>query len=201
MKKSLALILVLCICFGLCACQNSDYKKAQDAFAAGNYAEAQTLFQALGDYEDSPEMAKQSGYLLAREQMAAGNYAEAIESFRALGDYEDSVALIAECEVGQVDALLQGVWKCVQYEVIESESTFTNGRYTAKLTVGSSSLSNEGTYRIDNENKVIYVCYDYIIQSDGSKKPNSEEKELFTYSVENGVLTLIDNSDNVMNKQ
>lgn len=202
MKKVLALILTLCVCVGLCACQSGDYKKAQEAFVAGEYAQAQILFTALGDYEDSVEMAKQSGYLLGREQMEAGEYAKAIETFKALGSYEDCESLIAECEVKEIDAILQGTWKSVMLETIVTESTFDNGRYSSKVTAGTSSLGNEGSYRIDNAEKTIYICYDYIISFDGTKTPNKEEQLLFVYAFEDGEFKLYDaDKERVYTKQ
>ena len=194
MKKGFALILSLCICLSLCACQSGDYKKALEAFAAGNYEEAQTLFVTLGDYENSVEMAAKCSYMLGKVQMTAGAYAQAIETFKALGDYEDCESLIAECEVKEIDAILQGTWKNVQYETIVVEGTFNGGRYESKLTVGSSSIGNEGTYRIDSEEKVIYICYDYIINADGSKTLNKEEKLLFIYEFENDEFKLYDDT-------
>ena len=194
MKKVWVLILALCTCVSLCACQNGDYQKALESFAAGKYADAQVLFASLGDYEDSKELAKKSGYLLGKEMMSEGKYDQAIEMFKNLGSYEDCESLVAACELTEIDAMLQGTWKNVQYESIVTEGTFDRGRYTTKLSAGTSSIGNEGSYRIDHEEQAIYICYDYIINANGSKTPNKEEKQLFVYELENGALKLYNDS-------
>ena len=109
---------MLCLCVGLCACDSADYKEAQSVYMAGHYQEAHDLFVALGDYEDSTQMAKKCSYMLGCEQMEKGEYAQAMEIFQALGDYEDSSEMIEKCQIAEIDALLQGTWTSVQYKVI-----------------------------------------------------------------------------------
>lgn len=200
MKKLLAIVLVLCLGVGLCACDKQDYAKAQAAYEAGKYEEAQALFAALGDYEDSAEMAKKSSYMQGRQLMEQGQYAQAITIFEALGEYEDCAKLIDECKVGEIDALLQGSWSAVQLNVIKMDYNFTKGRYHAKMTINSSSIENEGDYRIDLASQSIYIRYDYTINADGSKNPNSEEKLLFTFTYENGTFVLSDFQKNICTK-
>lgn len=238
MKKWIALLAVLCICFGLCACDKADYKEAQAAYAAGNYEQARALFTALGDYEDSVQMAKRCNYQLGRQRLENGKFEQALKTFEELGsfedsedlakecsyklgcqkledgefteakeifaelgDYEDSAKQLSACEAGEVDALLQGHWTAVQLAVIKFDYTFDEGRYHTKLTISDSAIENEGDYRIDPESKSIYICYDYIYNTSGGKRPNTEEQKLFTYTYEDGVLELTDSQENVCTKE
>lgn len=55
MKKTLTLLLtcILTSMFLLTGCDSQDYQNAINAYNNGNYDEAEALFTALGDYEDS----------------------------------------------------------------------------------------------------------------------------------------------------
>ncbi len=53
MKKIISLVLALVMAFSLCGCNMSDYKKAQKAYESGDYENASTMFETLGDYKES----------------------------------------------------------------------------------------------------------------------------------------------------
>lgn len=67
MKRIVALILVLSMVLVLCGCSSSNYKKAVDLYEKGNYEEAMTLFEKVGDYEDSEEYIRKLEVLLNPE--------------------------------------------------------------------------------------------------------------------------------------
>ena len=161
MKKVFAAFLVVVMMLSLCACDASDYKKAMAAYDKGDYKTARELFEDLGDYKDSADMAEKS--------------------------------LLKE-----IDDLLQGDWE-VKSGSITQTYEFDDGRFTAGMSIGTASIDNEGTYRIDTDSKEIYVCYDYIISSSG-KKPNTEEKLLFTYTYSGSNFVLKNSSGDTVDK-
>ena len=64
--------------------------RADSLFAAGQYAEAWLIYQALDDAYHTHDADYAAMYQAAADQFAAGTYQEAYEGFRALGDYRDS---------------------------------------------------------------------------------------------------------------
>ena len=201
MKRLIAIILSCCLCVALSACARFDYNKAQTAFASGDFEEAHALFAELGDYEDSAEMTEKCSYQLGIQLMEQKKYSEAIKRFEALGDYGNCAALIRECRIGQVDVLLQGTWTSVQLDIIEVTYRFTAGKYHTTMTVNGSSLSNEGSYRIDLDSNSIYICRDYTVAPDGTKLPEAEEKLLLTFTQKDGGLKLTDSGNNLCTKE
>ena len=100
---------------------SADYAAASQLFDEGRYAEAQTAFEALGDYADSPEKAKACAdahaYLEAERLFEAGEYQAAAAAFTALGDYADSPEKAKAC----ADA----------YAYLEAGRLFEAGEYEA----------------------------------------------------------------------
>lgn len=104
----LAVVAVLCFAayFVIDAVEkNSAYNHAASLIAQGEYEQAITCFQALGDYKDSTEQIKEAEHALALEAeeaerasvynkallfLSEGKYEEAYSAFEALGDYEDA---------------------------------------------------------------------------------------------------------------
>ena len=97
MKRVITLILAFVLMAGAIGCSASDYKKALQLFEEQKYEEAQIVFESLGDYEDSAEMAKQCRYQQAKNLLSQKQYEKAQTEFEQLGDYEDSLALLKEC--------------------------------------------------------------------------------------------------------
>lgn len=89
MKKIISLVLALVMAFSLCACNMSDYKKAQEAYESGDYENASTMFETLGDYKES-----QSFY----NKSQAAIYDQKIDAFINdwSGDISDAEALYAD---------------------------------------------------------------------------------------------------------
>ena len=109
-KKVLAAVLMIAVMFSITGCNSSDYKKAAQMMADGDYAAASEMFKALGDYEDSADQAKECDYQIAKAAFDAGDYENAIELLTALGDYQDSADLISQATDKIITAKLVGNW-------------------------------------------------------------------------------------------
>ena len=79
--------------FLLTGCNSSDYKKALQLYEDGQYEEAISAFEALGDYKDSADQIVVCRYAMANAMIEEGSFAEALPILRELGDYEDAPAL------------------------------------------------------------------------------------------------------------
>ena len=77
---------------------NKDYDRAMDLYKSGNYAEAADLFEQVGDYKDSAEMANTCRYQQAVAAFNQENYTEAMRLFQGLGSYKDSADWVEKCE-------------------------------------------------------------------------------------------------------
>lgn len=73
------------------------YNAASKLFESGSYAEAETAYLALGEYQDSAELVKECEYRMAKSLFAQGRLEEAEAKFRALGGYKDSLAWADNC--------------------------------------------------------------------------------------------------------
>lgn len=100
MKRILSCALVLALAVGMAGCSLQDYQQAAKLYKAGEYAQAQAIYESLGDFADSADMARISAqkacYQLAGQQLAAGAYEEAAELYDSLGMYSDSPLQAAE---------------------------------------------------------------------------------------------------------
>ena len=107
---------------------SSNYSKAEEMLAAGEYDGAIEAFTALGDYKDARERVmqieeQQENERLAREAaeeearnaqayadaealLANGDYDGAAEAFQALGDYKDAAARAQDCPYIEAEQLL-----------------------------------------------------------------------------------------------
>ena len=69
------------------------YWQAGQKFQAGLYPEAKKAYEAMGDYKDSTDLARECVYLQGMEKRALSsesNLTEAIEMLSSLGDYKDA---------------------------------------------------------------------------------------------------------------
>ena len=80
LKKTLSVLLIAAFMLSAAGCSMIDYKKAEKLKNDGDYAAAQEMYIALGDYKDSAELADECGYQLAK---AAG---------------EGNIAALSACE-------------------------------------------------------------------------------------------------------
>jgi len=70
------------------------YNTAMDLFASGQYESAREIFLALGNFNDSVEMARQAHFNQAMELYSNRHYEEAKEIFSTLGDFKNSAELV-----------------------------------------------------------------------------------------------------------
>ena len=78
------------------------YEKAQSLMAQSNYAEAGTLFDELGSYEESSKL---SMYCKAVDAGENGRYDEAFSTLNILGDYRDCKLLFSYYKARQLESL------------------------------------------------------------------------------------------------
>lgn len=90
LKKILLGVLTAVLLLTFTACDSRDYNEAVNLFQSGRYDEALTIFQELGDYQDSPQRVLQCKYSIARDYFKQGKFNEAEAIFGELADYEDS---------------------------------------------------------------------------------------------------------------
>ena len=64
----------------------------------GNYEEAISSFESLGNYKDSADKIMESRYLIALGLLNNKQYDEAINKFTELGSYSDSEQMILQCK-------------------------------------------------------------------------------------------------------
>lgn len=107
LSKLLTLVLILSILLSMTGCEALDYRKAVEQYNTGNFDAAAQSFAALGEYEDSRELATLSQYWAAISRMEQGNFSEALPRFVKLGDYEDSVQRATECQYQMAVALFE----------------------------------------------------------------------------------------------
>lgn len=124
------------------------YQAALSMVENGEYEEAITAFEALGDYSNSAEQLetcqtaiKDRDYNAAVALKEDGKYEEAITAFEALGDYSDSAEQLEICQT----AINERDYK-------EAEDLMESGYYKAAITV----LEKMGDYK-DASSK-IKIC-------------------------------------------
>ena len=79
------MVCVLAICLVLTGCDSSQYKKATSLYEAGDFEAAASLFEELGDYENSAEMALACKYTYAAQLLENKDYDAAKEIFEKRG--------------------------------------------------------------------------------------------------------------------
>ena len=114
------------------------YQEALDLFEQGKYADAVSLFKALGHYKDSNDYFYQSMYQNALSLYAQEKYGEAFEAFNAISNYKDSTDKIEEVTVAVIS---------------KAESFASTGDYVAAYTI----LEQIGY----NDTYYLYQAYKY----------------------------------------
>lgn len=96
MRKWIIVVLVLMLV--LTGCDSQDYSSANELFENGKYAEALTIYEALGNYENAPEQALECKYQLAQNLQTEKELSAAIAAYTELGSYKDSAEMAKSCE-------------------------------------------------------------------------------------------------------
>lgn len=90
LKKFLLGVLTAVLLLTFTACDSKDYSEAVTLLQSGKYEEALTIFQELGDYQDSSQKVLQCKYAIAQDCCKQGKFSKAAAIFGELADYEDS---------------------------------------------------------------------------------------------------------------
>lgn len=98
MKKFGWILCLLLLVAAFTGCNATEYKKAVELYESGQYAQAQNIFEELGEYEDSQAKAQDCRYMQGQALMESGKYEEAEEIFRKLGGYKDSNTYAQDCK-------------------------------------------------------------------------------------------------------
>lgn len=189
MKKRIVLIALICLCvLSITGCDSSKYKKAMEKFDNGEYAEAAELFDELGDYEDSQDMALESYYEAANEMFAAGDYAGALEIYEEIqGDYDvqeqitkAKMELMYETYGDVISKLQSTIW-------------FYNGGNAT--TLGALEFSEEGavihTVAFSGNGKMSSEdTFDFLVDESNIILMTSEGEKKISYSLSGDKLTL-----------
>ncbi|MCR5576477.1 MAG: hypothetical protein K6F56_05660 [Oscillospiraceae bacterium] len=114
----LSLVTAAGIRFGVTRHREKEYRRAlseaETLYAAGDYAAAQSAYEALGLTDEAADCEAQLALLAQRAQLReaealleAGQYEKAKAAFLALGDFEDAAQRARECDYRQALALLE----------------------------------------------------------------------------------------------
>ena len=79
----------------------SDYCKAKELLASGQYSEAYAVLESLGDYKDSEQLICENKYKQALDYIKNKDYNNANTILQELGNYKDSEQLICENKYNQ----------------------------------------------------------------------------------------------------
>lgn len=119
LKKTLSILLIAAFTLSAAGCSMIDYKKAEKLKNNGDYAAAQEMYIALGDYKDSAELADECGYQLAKAAYDSEDYETAAGLFDKLGSYKNSADLKQDCDDHILSAKLVGKWVSGNVDIAE----------------------------------------------------------------------------------
>lgn len=119
LKKILSVLLIAAFMLSASGCSLIDYKKAEKLRTDGDYAAAQEMYIALGDYKDSAELADECGYQLAKAAYDSRDYETAAGLFDKLGSYKNSAELKQDCDDNLLRAKLVGKWVSGSVDIAE----------------------------------------------------------------------------------
>ena len=92
MKKIISLTILCCLLVAmLTACDSSDYKKALKLYNSGQYSEAMSMFEELGDYEDSGSYVVDCKMKIAESLVENKEFQDAINIYSELNDEASSL--------------------------------------------------------------------------------------------------------------
>lgn len=128
-KRIIALFTAVLLLLSLAGCSGSEYRKAKSLYKKGEYAAAQELFQALGEYKDAPDMVQKCRMGSADLLMQQGDYAGAAQCYEQLGNYENCAALGRKARIHQLWA-----------HILENGETSSDGTKTISGTYNSKGI-------------------------------------------------------------
>lgn len=186
MKKVICIVFVLVMCFALAGCDSNQYEKAMSLYEAGDYERAASIFEELGDYENSVEMAKESKYAKAMSLYEAEDYARAASVFEELGDYKNSAKMAKESKYAYASQLLfedkefdsakrifgelgnysDSEELCLECDYRKAEEAFSSGDYKTAISIYelNPTYSDSEMKIAQATRKLMYEKYDDVIQ-------------------------------------
>lgn len=127
MKKTIC-IFAICIMCVFTGCKSKDYDAAMKLYESGDFTAAQEAFEALEDYKDSEDLAKDCKYQNALTAVDEMNYEDAITLFTELGDYKESASYLENTE-----SKIDGVSDKAYYFGMRLLDQFTDSDYQKQL--------------------------------------------------------------------
>ena len=197
-SKILSIILIISIVFPfsllLSSCQSSDYSKAKEYLDSGEYENALTILESLGDYEDSKDLIKECKYGIALNLINDKQYEKAISSLSVLGDYKDSIKKIDECNIELMKENIKNASIGDTIELGTLEGNSSNGEKikwivlaisgSKKLVISQNSLFEKHYHDPTTEDSTWETCElrKYLNGSFYNSTFNSEEKNIIIKS-------------------
>lgn len=193
-KKTVAGMLALIMLVMLCSCgKKGKYSEALSLFDAGQYAEAQVIFNELEDYEDSAEKSVECDYQMALTQLGEKQYDAAIGIFEKLGDYKESAAKLEEAKHEQMMttyseeiALLEKDWWVTNGGTENSSDYYEFRNGTAKI--WNVWFDGNGKHQGEAKENQPYTINETTINT---QTPDGEPLEI-AYTVSDGKIVLDD---------
>lgn len=158
MKKLFALLLMLMLALSLTACDSNNYKEAMDLFNSEKYSDAVTMFEELGDYEDSAQMVQKCKYEMALDFLENEEFDSAKELLTVLGDYEDSSELLNSIPWKMFYSYLKNAGSV---EIKNSDPEYT-------VTLATSESNIVASYLFDAKDAGMYLYCSVVLTEDGT---------------------------------
>ncbi len=165
---------------------NKNYDRAMELYKSGQFGEAATVFDQLGDYKDSAEMANSCRYQQAKNAYSQEKYEQALQLFQRLGSYKDSADWVEKCQ----DKLFNPVGTYLltglkidgeDYSSVISAIGYEN--YTIIFNAdGTGSLAGDGS-------NIRFTCNRNVIDDGTVKIPYTYEKDTIRFETEGVEMT------------
>ena len=213
MKK---VICMLAIYLALTGCGSTQYKRAMSLYEGADYEKASEIFEELGDYENSSEIALNSQYTYATKLLEDKNSDTSKEIFVQLGNYTDSKNFCKEFDHQKAEeALASGDYETVislheavsghlesERKIPVAKKTLTDESYSDVINLmttgvwfyngGSDSVVNRLTFS-DATARIVQIAFD------GNIVAVTGDNELpYLVDESNITLTLVDGSEQVI---
>lgn len=89
MKKTICVVMLLCMAGMLSGCKASDYKAAVALYDSGDYAAAAEAFSTISDYKDSAEKIDDCKYELGKKAFDEKDYKTCLSYFVQIPEHEN----------------------------------------------------------------------------------------------------------------
>lgn len=185
-KKILCGLLMISLTLSLTGCNYIDYRKASTFIADGNYSDAITLFQELGDYKDSEAKILETKFLWACSLCENESFSDAITILEEISEYEPAKEFLPEAQYNyalklfdakQYDEALKYFRRCEDYKLTASALDSCAEKLCAEKEYG---VAVEYYFLHDDSEEMMQELY-YSILCEQMDNHNYEEvAELYT---------------------